>query len=345
MIFSKGSKVKFLNEVGGGEVVEIIDDNMVMIETQDGFRVPYMKSELIPEGNLQPEVEKEIVPDAFPQARPENNFQDQTVISRVEKEKSSERTEVLLALVNQFMSDGMELNAYIINLSSYSILFHIGIFEGSGIKTLAFDELETEEKILIGPLPEIREDNLLRLHYQVIFFKNELFSPLAPLSGVINLDNEIFLSGDSFTENTFFDEKAILFPMVSEKKMNLSASKIRDQAVEKGDLKLPSSKNTKAKDSLDAMVEEVDLHASALVDNPGDLKSAEILDLQIARFEIALEGAIRHNQKKIIFIHGRGEGKLKHRIRKIIDDKYPRLKFQDASFKEYGYGATLVILK
>jgi hypothetical protein len=345
MIFSKGDKVKFLNEVGGGEVVEIIDDNMVMIETQDGFRMPYLISELIPEGKLQMEVQDEPVPEVYSQTEPETGSRNQTVISRVEKEKSHTSTDVSFALVNQFMSDGMVLNAYIINMSSYNILFHLGVIEGSGVKTLAFDELETEEKLLIGPLPEIVGDTLLRVHYQIIFFKNELYQALEPLSGNLSLNNETLLSGDSFTENVFFEEKAMLFPLVSVKKMNLSASKIQEQVLEKGDVKLSPSETTKAQEPEGDKVEEIDLHANAIVDNPAGMEPAEILELQVARFEIALEGAVRNKQKKIIFIHGRGEGKLKYRIRKIIEDKYPGLKYQDASFKEYGYGATLVIIK
>jgi dsDNA-specific endonuclease/ATPase MutS2 len=65
----------------------------------------------------------------------------------------------------------------------------------------------------------------------------------------------------------------------------------------------------------------------------------------MSRFTIALDGAVRSKTKKIVFIHGIGNGKLKYEIRKTLDSKYSRLKYQDASFKEYGYGATMVILK
>lgn len=345
MIFTKGDKVKFLNEVGRGEVVEIIDDQMVMIETQDGFRVPYLISELIPEGNLQPDTVEETIPEVFPQAESESDFQNQTIISKVKKEKRPENSDVFLALVSQFMADKMELNVYLINMSSYHILFHIGIHSGTGLKTIAFDELETDEKIFIGPLPEIPGETLLRIRYQMIFFKNELFQLLEPLSGVINLDNETLLTGGSFSENDFFEEKAMLFPLISAKRIKFPASEMRKYALEKGDIKFPASKKASSSGAQSEKVEEIDLHANAIIDHPAGLGPAEILEMQIARFEIAMEGAIRHKQKKIIFIHGKGEGKLKHRIQKIIEEKYPGLKYQDASFKEYGYGATLVILR
>jgi dsDNA-specific endonuclease/ATPase MutS2 len=58
-----------------------------------------------------------------------------------------------------------------------------------------------------------------------------------------------------------------------------------------------------------------------------------------------LEGAIKSKVKRIVFIHGVGNGKLKFELRKLLDTTYAKLRYQDASFKEYGYGATLVMLK
>lgn len=92
-------------------------------------------------------------------------------------------------------------------------------------------------------------------------------------------------------------------------------------------------------------IEEVDLHIHHILSDHENLTPGEILEAQMARFTTALNGAIRSRQKKIVFIHGRGEGKLKYEIRKKLESDYPRLTFQDASFKEYGYGATLVIIR
>jgi dsDNA-specific endonuclease/ATPase MutS2 len=108
----------------------------------------------------------------------------------------------------------------------------------------------------------------------------------------------------------------------------------------------PSSGNGKpAKKVSENVQEEVDLHIEQLVDNPKALTPVEMLDTQMGRFTIALEGAIRNRMKRIIFIHGVGNGRLRLEIHRILDQKYPKLRYQDASFKEYGYGATMVILK
>ncbi len=81
-----------------------------------------------------------------------------------------------------------------------------------------------------------------------------------------------------------------------------------------------------------------------IIDDFSELSSGEIVEIQLARFRTAVEGAIRSGQKKIVFIHGKGEGKLKRDINRIIDSEYTRCVHQDASFSEYGYGATLILI-
>jgi dsDNA-specific endonuclease/ATPase MutS2 len=49
--------------------------------------------------------------------------------------------------------------------------------------------------------------------------------------------------------------------------------------------------------------------------------------------------------KKIVFIHGVGDGVLKNELRRELGRKYPKYPYQDASFREYGFGATMAILK
>ena len=49
--------------------------------------------------------------------------------------------------------------------------------------------------------------------------------------------------------------------------------------------------------------------------------------------------------KKIVFIHGKGEGVLRNAIMQEIRRKYPKCLSQDASFQKYGFGATMVIIK
>ncbi len=42
-----GDKVRFLNDVGGGTVTKIINKTTVAVQTDDGFEIPALDSELV----------------------------------------------------------------------------------------------------------------------------------------------------------------------------------------------------------------------------------------------------------------------------------------------------------
>ena len=49
--------------------------------------------------------------------------------------------------------------------------------------------------------------------------------------------------------------------------------------------------------------------------------------------------------QKIVFIHGKGEGVLRHALVNELRYRYKNYRYQDASFQEYGYGATQVTIR
>jgi dsDNA-specific endonuclease/ATPase MutS2 len=73
------------------------------------------------------------------------------------------------------------------------------------------------------------------------------------------------------------------------------------------------------------------------------MTNAQIIQYQLKYFQKELENAIAANLKKVIFIHGVGNGRLKQEILAILRN-YPEFSVQDASFKKYGFGATEVII-
>ena len=46
-----------------------------------------------------------------------------------------------------------------------------------------------------------------------------------------------------------------------------------------------------------------------------------------------------------MFIHGKGEGVLRRAIINELNYRYKKYTYQDASFQEYGYGATQVTIR
>ena len=70
----------------------------------------------------------------------------------------------------------------------------------------------------------------------------------------------------------------------------------------------------------------------------------EIVQLQLDHFDKKLNEAIERGVSKVIFIHGRGEGRLKNAIREVLK-RYPNCEYLDADYRRYGVGATEVRVK
>jgi DNA-nicking Smr family endonuclease len=93
----------------------------------------------------------------------------------------------------------------------------------------------------------------------------------------------------------------------------------------------------------DPYVMEIDLHLHELVDDERHLDHDEKLRYQINYFERMLNTAIREHKRKLIVIHGIGEGVLREEVRKTLQ-YYDGVRFDDADPRRYGYGATEVTI-
>ena len=87
---------------------------------------------------------------------------------------------------------------------------------------------------------------------------------------------------------------------------------------------------------------EVDLHMHAIVDSQSGLEPSTMLELQLAHFERMLQIGIRQRMKKLVFIHGIGQGVLRHQIWSRVDQYYPDCSCRSADPREYGSCATEV---
>ena len=75
------------------------------------------------------------------------------------------------------------------------------------------------------------------------------------------------------------------------------------------------------------------------------MSNGDILNYQIEKFNEAMMAYLNRRGTKLIFIHGKGDGVLRAAILKELKTKYSRCTWQDASFKEYGFGATMVTIR
>ena len=89
----------------------------------------------------------------------------------------------------------------------------------------------------------------------------------------------------------------------------------------------------------------IDLHIENLIDTHNGMSNSEILKIQMTHFKLFLNKSIDKKQRKIVVIHGVGEGILRHEIRKELDIYHPYFEYYDASYDEFGYGATEIRLE
>lgn len=87
-------------------------------------------------------------------------------------------------------------------------------------------------------------------------------------------------------------------------------------------------------------VKVIDLHFEKISDN-SVLRDSQKLRMQLDYFEHELEKAFRGHLKKIVFVHGVGNGVLRQAIRDILKG-YEGIAYSDASYRNYGAGATEV---
>ncbi|MEN0003459.1 MAG: Smr/MutS family protein [Bacteroidota bacterium] len=89
---------------------------------------------------------------------------------------------------------------------------------------------------------------------------------------------------------------------------------------------------------------EIDLHIEKLRPDHAGLNNAEILRTQLAAFESYLAKAIRLGVERVFIIHGVGEGKLKNAIATRLLRNPEVITFKNEYHPRYGYGATEVVL-
>jgi len=88
---------------------------------------------------------------------------------------------------------------------------------------------------------------------------------------------------------------------------------------------------------------EIDLHIHELLDSDLGLSNAEMMRHQISVLKSFFRNASDKRIKKLIIIHGVGQGVLKAEVRAFLQ-KQDGLEFYDSDFREYGKGATTVEL-
>ncbi|MEP7257308.1 MAG: Smr/MutS family protein [Flavitalea sp.] len=100
-----------------------------------------------------------------------------------------------------------------------------------------------------------------------------------------------------------------------------------------------------ARQHLEPSKYEVDLHLEKLTDNENALNNFEKLTLQLQTLEKYLDLAVAHRQPSMIAIHGLGTGKLRDEIHEILRLRRDVKSFINRYHPAYGYGATEIFFQ
>ncbi len=347
-----GDKVKFLNDVGGGTVTKVIDKNNVQVLNEYNFEVPVAISEVIisQDDSSYSQVSHEIELEDLP---PKPADKEEIFYPKTEIVEDNIDIKIYFAFVPTDANNiiNSDFDTYLINDSNYHIMYnYITKKQGQYYGTDA-GVLEANTKLSLESFKRDALNDLPEFIFQFIIYKKGSCDVYSPMQQNINVKPTKFYKENNFKENDFFDENSLIFNLLEKSALQDEVDKLSQQDLKKIIRQKESGNKrpripTKRENKIDASaITEVDLHINALIDNSNGLSNSEMLEIQLNEFRKKLDEAIVNKIKKIVFIHGVGNGVLKMKIRHELSTKYKKLKFQDASFKEYGYGATMVFIR
>jgi len=340
MEFSVGDSVRYLNDVGGGVIVKILDNKLVEIRDENGFDIPVLMSELVRIGTSN--VARQ---ETETQKKATEQIPDIKTTHDIEEISGNDTPNLQFAFVplhGNVLSDQFEL--YLINDCNYHFLYtvHSQIRNTHTIADAGVADANT--KVLIGTWNKADLSKLSSFAIQGVFYKKKQDGTLPPVQETIKYNPVKLSKPGSFKDNDFFEGPALLIALGNNAFEDAIASIPEEdlQAIASQDLpKRPRIRKTmSAKDA----VREIDLHIHELIDDETGLTPGDILQIQLTHFKKELDKAIVDHIKKIVFIHGVGQGVLKMKIRAVLDRDYKKYQYQDASFAQYKFGATLVEL-
>jgi hypothetical protein len=301
----------------------------------------------------------------------EVDFSKVTFRAPVEERKGGNALSAYLAFVPIDIKEitHTRFECYFVNDSNYYIQYSYLAADGNSWTLRSQGEVEPNTKEYIEEFGREELNAFGHVAIQLFAYKREKPFVLKPVVDVqFRIDPVKFYKLHTFQENDFFEQPALLHTIIENDKVTrplvVDAKQLKAEMyhVEPNDnTKVASHQNngyvrryddgrkggnpfiTKRKGDEDVIV--VDLHANALLDTTAGMSAGDILNYQLDVFRRTLKEHASKKGQRIVFVHGKGEGVLR---RALINDLVYRFKhytYQDASFQEYGYGATQVTIK
>ena len=346
-----GDKVRFLNDVGGGIVRGFQGKNVVLVEDENGFDIPTLISEVVvidtDNFNFEQKPPKASAPSpsatATAPAQATHAAQAQATPAPAPpiQREGADRHTALLAFVPANVKElsKTSFDFYLVNDCNYYLAYAISSIENASWTLRAQGVLEPNTLEQLQQLTYADLNSIERLGIQLIAFKHDRpFAAKPPVSVELRIDTTKFYKLHSFRESDFFDEPTLEYDIVREDRPNhpltVNAQQLRQAMVEK---EQPSAKRpartSKPHDRHEEVV-EIDLHAHELLDTTAGMSPADIKDYQLRVFREAMDQHLKEKGRRIVFIHGKGEGVLRQALIAELKHSYKNCTWQDASFQQ-----------
>lgn len=339
-----GDRVRLLRAKEQGVVSRFLPGDMIEIEIEDGFRIPVMRSELVPVSPLEAE---------------------RLLKTSVYAPQKTTTPSAPAILANQgiylaFMPvNDREYTLHLINNTDWEFPYALGeesTAAGGGVQfrgmhsgllkpksqqkmndLYAHAEFENWPTFVLQGLwfragkSSLRQPFMKRFKARATtLFKQKTTVPVLNIPGFL----------------TQLDAEAVepLPQTPSSNRQALGTQSVINPEQLKAEMFRPNSDS--AGISVERPTGVVDLHIEVLLpEGEGKRSPADLLKLQLETFDKTLENAIASGMNDITFIHGLGSGALRTELHKRLG-KHPNVKFfEDAQKQKFGYGATKVTIK
>lgn len=344
-----GDKVRFLNTTGGGIIRGFQGKDIVLVEDEEGFDIPVLIREVVV---IEPANDVQVRQSAKPSVSIDTT--QRSVVKEEEyKPEETKEGELLTVLLSYLPVDIKNLSTttfecYLINDSNYYLSYNYMSRLDTGWVSRNTGTIEPNTKLFLEEFEKTDLNDIEHVCLQFFAYKKDKeFSLKNTYSTEIHIDTVKFYKLHSFKENDYFEDAAILHTVVkrdlAEKELIISPEEIVVAMKQKGDDRRPRIQPIAKKEKDNIL--EIDLHIDELLDNTNGLSASDILEYQLNKVKEVMDGNKKNRGQKIVFIHGKGDGVLKNAVLKELKNNYKSAYFQDASFREYGYGATMVTIK
>lgn len=361
-----GDNVRFLNSTGGGRVVRF-DGPLAYVEDEDGFEVPVLQKECVVVGDASA-AKKDAgaskgkgipAPEPKPAAIASVPVPAPEPIP-VEEVEGGDKLNLVMAFtasdLKRLSDTSTSYDCFLVNDSNYFIDYAIASRpdEREEWTLLARGIIEPNIQEFVAEITREMLPDMDRIAIQYLSYKETKPFPLkAP--GMIErpLDTTKFFKLHCFRPSDFFDEPVIELQLITDDRPAGRAIEPDPEEIRRGmlakkreDMRRPRPVGRRSQPKA-APGEPIvtDLHITELLDSTRGLSNADMLNVQIDRFREVMDANIKNKGQKLIFIHGKGEGVLRKAILKELGYRYKGNDVQDASFREYGFGATQVTIK